>query len=476
MAQRPDNIRFVVVEMVSMQKNRALAKRHPQTRKKFKQLVILSVISAATICSTSAGRLPASAQTEHWDTKRRAESQRLSSTAINFLNTRYSGGSKKNTIKNLDQAISLLQRAVATDDSDPLPHYLLGLCLNIQGRYDQALDMLRRAYQLDPDEEEILLATGMTQYLNGQYDKAITLWEKLLREHKEMPGPTHALLGFAYMRMGDFESSAKNFSQSKAISPGSQLPYQGLAILNYLAGDLTQSKQTAEHAQSLGDYPLLSLLLARIHYLEGNDSAALEQLKVWKKQSAKYVPRSMTVMGFSRGHDFRLDPFENEIYDSPGALLARSINDEKKEKRRKSLTRQGKVDQSLTRTRKLTAINASDYVALHETGMLQLSSGDFKGAVSSFQDVLRICPNCRVDFIYLAEAFSKSGDTENAKRSLEYYQKTYPRQPLAARYTAIATFGSTTPPPLPANVSDKPLLPGERPQDAQKPPSKDSPF
>jgi len=98
--------------------------------------------------------------------------------------------------------------------------------------------------------------------------------------------------------------------------------------------------------------------------------------------------------------------------------------------------------------------------------MLQLSNGDFKGAVSSFQDVLRMCPNCRVDFIYLAEAFSKSGNIEDAKRSLEYYTKTYPRQNLAPQYKAIATARDTTPAAkTPAPAADgfqKLLLPGER--------------
>jgi len=430
-----------------------------------KRLAVLSAISLITISGTTSINHAAYAQTEHWNTKQRAQSQRLTSTAMNYLNTRYLKNNKSKAVKNLNLAIVLLKQAVAADDTDPLPHYLLGLCYNVQGNYEQALDMLRRAYTLEPKEHEILLATGVTQYLNGHYDKAITLWEKLLTEYKGNSGPIHSLLGFGYMRMGDFEKSAHHFNEAKAKSPGSQLPYQGVAILNYLAGDLVQSKRAAEHAQSLGDYPWLSLLLARIDYLEGNEVSAANRVKTFKKLSgSKYIPRSMTVMGFSTQHDFRLDPFENEIYDSPGALVARSIDDEKKEKRRKSLSKQGKVEDSLNKARRLTAVNSSDYVALHETGMLQLSNGDFKGAVASFQDVLRMVPNCRVDFIYLAEAFSKSGDTENAKKSLDYYFKTYPRQQLAARYKAIATARSATPAQPPANPTNKPLLPGEGPQ------------
>ncbi|MDZ4836524.1 MAG: tetratricopeptide repeat protein [Candidatus Melainabacteria bacterium] len=432
-----------------------------------KKLAVLSVLSTVTVSGIIAESHPATAQAQYWNTKQRAESQRLSSTAMNYLNTRYLKNNAKRSVKNLDQAIVVLKQAIQADDTDPLPHYLLGLCLNIQGHYEQALDMLRRAYQLDPREKEVLLATGMTQYLNGKYDKAIQLYEKLLSEQPTNPGPVHTLLGFSYMRLGDFDKAAQHFIKAKSITPGSPLPYQGMAILYYLAGDLTQSRQAGEHALSLGEYPLLSLLLARIEYLEGNDAAASMRMKAWKKQSGtKYIPRSMVTMGFSKQHDFRLDPFEHEIYDSPGALLARSINDEKKEKRRKSYTKQGKVEDSLSKTRKMIGINSSDYVALHENGMLQLSNGDFKGAVSSFQDVLRMCPNCRVDFIYLAEAFSKSGNIEDAKRSLEYYTKTYPRQNLAPQYKAIATARDTTPAAkTPAPAADgfqKLLLPGER--------------
>ncbi len=449
----------------------------------FRNLTVMSLVSCVTISGIMISPPSACGQAQHWETKKRAESQRLTSSAMNFLNTRYIKSTPKKAEKGLDQAIILLKKAIEADDTDPLPHYLLGLCLNIQGHYEQALDMLRRAFQLDPKEKEILLATGITQYLNGHYDKAITLYEKLMTEKPQSPGPIHALLGFAYMRMGNFDNAARHFSQAKAFNPGSPLPYQGLAILNYMGGDLTQSRQAAEHALSLGEYPLLQLLLARIEYLEGNEAGAESRMKLWKKQSGtKYVPRSMMIMGFSKQHDFRLDPFENELYDSPGALLARSINDEKKEKRRKSYTKQGKVDASLTKTRKLIGINSSDYFALHETGMLQLSNGDFKGAVSSFQDVLRMCPNCQIDFIYLAEAFAKAGNPDDAKRSLEYYTKNYPRQNLAPRYKAIATATSTIPAAKTPNSptgSQKPLLPGEGPQtdsgngDSQ---AKDSPF
>jgi tetratricopeptide (TPR) repeat protein len=430
----------------------------------FRRLAVLAVVLCATICGTIGNSLPAAGQTEYWNTKDRAKSQRLTSTALNYLNTRYTKNSSKNATKNLNQAIVLLKQAIDADGSDPLPHYLLGLCLNIQGSYEQALDLMRKAYSLDPKEHEVLLATGMTQYLNGHYDKAITLWEKLATEQKSIVGPVNALIGFGYLRQGDFETAARSFSTAKANSPGSQLAYQGIAILNYLAGDLTQSKQAAEHALSLGAYPWLNLLLARIDYLEGNDASAANRIKTFKKQSgSRYIPRSMTAMGFSKQHDFRLDPFENEIYDSPGAILARSINDEKKENRRKSYTKQGKVEESLNKAKRLTSINASDYVALHETGMLQLSSGDYKGAAATFQDVLRLCPNCRVDYIYLAEAFFKSGDVENAKKSLDYYQKTYPRQTLAGKYKNIATAPSTTPPPPSTPPGQKPL-PGEGPQ------------
>jgi len=432
-----------------------------------RRLAALGAMLCVTISGTIGASLPVSAQTEYWSTKNRAKSQNLTSTALNYLNTRYTKSSTKNATKNLNQAIVLLKQAIEADDTDPLPHYLLGLCLNIQGSYEQALDLMRKAYSLNPKEHEVLLATGMTQYLNGHYDKAITLWEKLATEQKSLVGPVNALIGFGYLRQGDFETAARSFSTAKANSPGSQLAYQGIAILNYLAGDLTQSKQAAEHALSLGAYPWLNLLLARIDYLEGNDASATNRIKTFKKQSgSKYIPRTMTAMGFSKQHDFRLDPFENEIYDSPGAILARSINDDKKESRRKSYAKQGKVDESMNKAKRLTSINSSDYVALHETGMLQLSSGDYKGAATTFQDVLRLCPNCRVDYIYLAEAFFKSGDIDNAKKSLDYYQKTYPRQNLAANYKNIATATSTTPAPPTTPPGQKPL-PGEGPQTPQ---------
>ncbi len=426
-----------------------------------KKIAVIGTLALALLSGTA----PGISQTEHWDTRKRAKSQRLTSSAMNFLKERNRRPRKSDAL--LDVAITLLTNAVKTDDSDPVPHYLLGLCLSIRGRYEQGLDTLRRAYQLDPGEPEILLSTGITQYLNGDYQKAISLWEKLSDKVKNK-APVCALLGFAYMRSGDFQKAEGYFEESRKRSANCQLAYQGLAILNYLKGDLNQSRQMAEQAETLGDYPLLMLLLARLDFIEGDETGAAQKLKTWNRLSSKSrLPRSMTAMGYSTQHDFHFDPFENEIYDSPGAMLARAISDQKKEKRRKSYSKQGKVDQSISLVQKRTTLNPNDFIALHEKGMLQLSSADYKGAVSSFQAVLNICPNCRVDLIYLSEALAKTGSAANAKQCLEYYKKTFPDQKLAARYEAIATISSAeqsaAPASTPATTPPVPRLPGEGP-------------
>ncbi|MBX9667256.1 MAG: tetratricopeptide repeat protein [Candidatus Obscuribacterales bacterium] len=448
-----------------------------------KTVLTAVVLVVSTICGDLAIPYSASAMTEHWKTEKRAKSQRLSSTALNFLNTRFKGNSKRRAVKHVTIASGLLKQALEEDETDPLPHYLLGICLNMEGHYEQALDLMRKAYSLNPTEHEVLLTTAFTQYLNGYYDKAITLWDKLEKERSDSKPTIHALLGFGYMRTGDFETALKEFREAKDIAPRSQLAYQGCAILYYLAGDLAQSKKQAEEALQLGDYPNLCLLLARIAYLEGNDESASNWMKAFKRQSARYIPRSMETIGFSAQHDFRYDPFEIEVCDSPEALLARAINDKKKEKRRAGYRRRGKVDETLSKTNRLVAANPGDFVSLHETGMLQLSAGNYQAAIESLQDALRRCPNCRVDFIYIAEAFAKSKNIDDAKAALQYYRKQFPRQTLAPQYEQIATAPGTKPAqPAAARTQtvpdNKPPLPGEGPQtkDDSQGQVKDFPF
>src|SRR5579883_648277 len=235
-----------------------------------KKIAVIGTLALALLSGTA----PGISQTEYWDTRKRAKSQRLTSSAMNFLKERNRRPRKSDAL--LDVAITLLTNAVKTDDSDPVPHYLLGLCLSIRGRYEQGLDTLRRAYQLDPGEPEILLSTGITQYLNGDYQKAISLWEKLSDKVKNK-APVCALLGFAYMRSGDFQKAEGYFEESRKRSANCQLAYQGLAILNYLKGDLNQSRQMAEQAETLGDYPLLMLLLARLDFIEGDETGAAQK-------------------------------------------------------------------------------------------------------------------------------------------------------------------------------------------------------
>lgn len=440
-----------------------------------KRKILLLATTLSFLCNgITYGITSASAQTQHWDTRKRAESQRLTSAALTFLNERNTNRRKSDAL--LSQAMVLLNKAVAADETDPLPHYLLGICLNMTGKYEQALDVLNRAYELDPKEPEIILATGLTQYLNGDYEKAIALWEKAA-DRLEKKGPISALLGYACMRDGDFESANAYFDEAKKHSTGSQLTFQGMAIAYYLQGDLAKARQAAEHALSLGEYSELTLLLARLDYLEGDDKSAVERMKNWNRVASKdYLPRSMTAMGFAKQHDFHFDPFENEIFDCPEALIARAVADEKEEakkqkKRTAKKSKKDKVEETLVRARARYALNPEDFISLHETGLAQLATGDYKAAATSFGDALKVCPGCKIDFIYLADALSKSGAQDDAARSMQYYKRTFPKQKLAERYNSIATAVSANKTPANPGV---PLLPGEgTPKDQFGPPQQD---
>lgn len=408
------------------------------------------ICAALAAVSISVGSIPlstppASAQTEYWDTKAREESQKLSSAALNLLikqTTSKKQRRSKQYASPLEHALALLNKAIKKDPTDPLPHYLLGICLDMQGKFEESLVALKRAYDLDKGEPEVLVATGLTQYLSGNYDRAINLFGRLL-ETSRRPGPIYTCIGFAFMRSGKLEKALEYFDKAREVSPSLEITYQGTAMTYYLQGNLEKARQAAEHALTLSDYSPLLLLLARMDYLTGDEIKAKEHLRTWHKQARKSsVHRSMTRIGFSQQHDFLWDPFNVDSFDNENLLKTRYAFDEKSKKRSASSARRGKADQVLSRINSRLAVASNDYFLLHERGLVELAMGDYKKASTTFKKVLQHAPDCQIDMLNLGYALYNSGDAESAAQCIEHYRKLFPNQKLAAGFLQIASGGS----------------------------------
>lgn len=380
----------------------------------------------------------AEAQALNWNTKAREQSQNLTSRAQNAL-------VKQQTLKGaLDQAISLLLEATRADANDPLPYCILGITLNMKGRYEEALDALNRSYKLDPRRVETLLAIGFTQYMAHDYDKAISAWNQILTLDPNVP-QVWANLGYAYMRKGDFERALQFFKMLTKKVPSSQLAYQGIALTNYLEGDLKQSKSAAGQAQSIAPYPPVVLLQAKLAFLEGDRTEGTRLAQAYNKMTKKpFLQRAMTELGFSKQHDFRWDPYLEDNFDNGYFLMARTLTP-KEASKQKSLCKQGKLDQIMSKAKERLS-GDQDFYVMREVGLLQMASGANAEAAETFKTVCTNIPSCHIDLLHAGRSYFLAGQPGVAAAAVRRYQEMFPDQKLSAAMADIAKVSAAPPP------------------------------
>jgi Flp pilus assembly protein TadD len=386
----------------------------------------------------------AQSQSHNWNIQARTQAENANSRALTLL-------TKGPVVKGwLDQAIAALLRATAADPTDPVPYTTLGLALDLKQRYGEALDALAKAYQLDPKSKETVLSTGISHYLGHSFDKSEHVLTTLLRQNPTFCD-AHIGLGFVYMRLGDFEKSRKHFRQAIACNPNCQPAYQGMAVVDYLSGDLESAYGEATHAETLKPYPPVTLLLAEICALRGDDAQMRAALKQLSKVKQPFEQRPMTLIGFSANHDFHWDPFMADDFDRGSFVSARALDLPLQDKKRASLAASGKIDQELSKAEQMLASAPHDFYLLRQAGLLNMAAGNYASAVKQFNDVLtKACPNSHIDYLYLGRSLSLLGRKDDAAQCVRQYKTNLSQQKLAPMFEQIVnnsgdTGGPTTP-------------------------------
>ena len=83
-----------------------------------------------------------------------------------------------------NEALSLIERAVAIDPEDPAIIDSLGWIQYKLGRYEEALANLQRAYLLFRDQE-VAAHLGEVLWAMGRHSEASELWDEALQENPD---------------------------------------------------------------------------------------------------------------------------------------------------------------------------------------------------------------------------------------------------------------------------------------------------
>jgi tetratricopeptide (TPR) repeat protein len=397
------------------------------------------------------GTLPARSQSHNWNTQAREQAENANSHALSIL-------SKGAAVKGgLDQAIAALLRATAADPTDPVPFTSLGLALDLKQRYGEALDALAKSYHLDAKPKETMLSIGITNYLARSYDKTEKELLTLLRQNPSFCD-VHINLGFVYMRLGDFEKSKKQFKQAIVCNPNCEPAYQGMAIVDYLSGDLDSAYSEATHAETLKQYAPVTLLLAEICFLRGDQDQMRAALKNATKVKQPLEQRPMTLIGFSLNHDFHWDPYLTDDFDKASFVNARAVDLPEQEKKRKSLAASGKIEAELDRAKQALSLASNDFYLMRQVALLQMAAGDYGNAADGFNNAIKACPNDHIDHLYLGRALALAGKKVEGAECVSVYTSHFPQQKLAPAFQSIiagAPADASTPPAQPALTPTK---------------------
>ena len=130
------------------------------------------------------------------------------------------------------EAISPLERQLASSPQDTFVRQLLGLSYFMTDNFAKTAEVLRPFLNNPPDDPGLLYAWGTSLVRMRQTEPAMGIFRRLLEQNAENPA-VHLLLGQAYAQQGNFADSLAELKNALKLNP--QLPeahyYAGLVYL-----------------------------------------------------------------------------------------------------------------------------------------------------------------------------------------------------------------------------------------------------
>jgi adenylate cyclase len=143
--------------------------------------------------------------------------------------------------ESLGEAIRLCNKAITLDESQDMPHYLLGLIYAISGKFDKAIAEGERAIALNPNSASAYIALGRTLTYAGRLEEAIDLIKKGERRNPLSLGSL--TLGNAYREAGRYEDAIAEYKKCIKNNPKNIFVHFGLALTYALAGRYEEARE-----------------------------------------------------------------------------------------------------------------------------------------------------------------------------------------------------------------------------------------
>jgi adenylate cyclase len=155
-------------------------------------------------------------------------------------------GFTKSPRESFREAMGLVQKALAMDDSISNAHCLLGYLYTSIREHDKAIAEGERAVALDPGGAVAHEAYASSLLSAGRPEEAIPMYQKSIRLNPYGPATTFLMLGTAYRITGRFEEAVSAYKEALLRWPVNILPHIGLTATYSMMGREKEARAEAD--------------------------------------------------------------------------------------------------------------------------------------------------------------------------------------------------------------------------------------
>ncbi|MBS1811167.1 MAG: protein kinase, partial [Acidobacteria bacterium] len=183
------------------------------------------------------------------------------------------------------EAITLYRRAIELDPNFALPYARLANTYDGIGQSELAKKFGEKAYQLrerTSEREKFYISSIYYDCVTGEIEKDIEILKVWAQTYPRDVYP-HNTLAMRYHCLGNFEESANEANEARALDPNYVFPYGNLAAALMRLGRYDESIAAIQQAQERKlDSMLYHLVLFRIGFAQGNEELLQRQV-AWGK-------------------------------------------------------------------------------------------------------------------------------------------------------------------------------------------------
>ena len=152
----------------------------------------------------------------------------------------------------LEEAISLLRKALQLNLGTTSIKARLGLYLQEYGEIQESIQLLQEALQQDPYHTEAYNYLGVSYFKTGNLDQAEKAFQEALKLDSDYAMAINNL-GNVYLTQGKYDQAINVYSKAISVDPHLASAYNGLAVASYRKGDINEALNNWKRALEIDE-------------------------------------------------------------------------------------------------------------------------------------------------------------------------------------------------------------------------------